>query len=193
MSLVLASNSASRKAMLDAAGVQYSAQGADVDERALEAQADGVAPEEIALMLAEAKALGVEARGALVLGSDSLVSVGGRRFDKPASRKEAAEHLHFFSGKIMHLHSAAALAQDGDIVWRHGAMAALHVRDLSDAFIADYLDAEWPEIGYCAGAFRIEARGPTLFDRIEGDMFTVLGMPLLPVLSALRDFGELPR
>ena len=193
MSLVLASNSASRKAMLDAAGVQYSAQGADVDERALEAQANGADPEDIALMLAEAKALGVEARGALVLGSDSLVSVGGRRFDKPASRKEAAEHLHFFSGKIMHLHSAAALAQDGDIVWRHGAMAALHVRDLSDAFIADYLDAEWPEIGYCAGAFRIEARGPTLFDRIEGDMFTVLGMPLLPVLSALRDFGELPR
>ena len=192
MTIVLASNSASRKAMLDAAGIDYVAQGAQVDERALEAQAPGSGAADIALLLAEAKAMAINGAGQLVLGSDSLVSVDGCRFDKPASRDEAAGHLQFFSGKIMHLHSAAALAREGSIVWRHGAMAALQVHDLSNDFIESYLDAEWPHIGSCAGAFRIEARGPTLFRTIEGDMFTVLGMPLLAVLTALRDFGELP-
>ncbi|MEO7383918.1 MAG: Maf family protein, partial [Novosphingobium sp.] len=114
-------------------------------------------------------------------------------FDKPASREQAAAHLRFFSGKVMHLHSAAALARDGKVLWQHGDVAALRVRSLSEAFIADYLAHEWPAVAGCVGVFRIEARGVQLFDAIEGDQFTVLGMPLLAVMAALRDLGELPR
>ena len=191
--LVLASQSSSRKAMLTAAGVEFSAVPAAVDERALEASLAGNAPEAIALALAEAKALAVSAGHgtALVLGSDSLVSVEGRRFDKPRSRDEAAEHLRRCSGREMHLHSAAALAQSGAVLWRHGDRAVLRVRPLSEPFIASYLDAEWPAVAGCVGVFRIEAMGVQLFESIAGSHFTVLGMPLLPVLTALRMYGGL--
>lgn len=192
MSLILASKSASRRAMLDAAGVGYRSIPADIDERELEAGLVGAAPEAVAVALAEAKALAVSLvhSGRLVLGSDSLIEVEGRRFDKPASRENAAEHLRFFSGKVMRLHSAAALARDGTLVWRHGALAKLHVRGLSDSFIHSYLDREWPAVAGCVGVFRIEDLGVQLFEAIEGDHFTVLGMPLLAVLGALREQGE---
>ena len=188
---MLASNSASRKAMLDAAGVDYEVQPAGIDERAVEAGLGGAGSGEIALALAAAKALAVSRLrpGVLVLGSDSLVEVAGRRFDKPVSRADAAAHLRFFSGKPMHLHSAAALARDGALVWQHGEFAVLDVRELSDQFIEDYLTAEWPEVAGCVGVFRIEALGVQLFERIGGSHFTVLGMPLLAVLSALREHG----
>ncbi len=193
MTLVLASQSGSRRAMLDAAGVAFEALPAQVDERALEAGLGDAAPAQIALALAEAKALAVSALhpGRLVLGSDSLVEVAGRRFDKPASIEDAARHLRFFSGKAMQLHSAAALARDGTVVWRHAALAQLHVRPLSEAFIASYLAAEWPAVAGCVGVFRIEGLGVQLFDAIAGDHFTVLGMPLLAVLGALREQREL--
>ena len=189
--IILASNSASRKAMLEAAGVAFEARAGDVDERALEAEMEGAEPAEIAQALAAAKATAVEAKG-LVLGSDSLVEVEGRRFDKPATREQAAEHLRFFSGKAMTLHSAAALARDGRIVWMGSDFARLKVRQLSEEFIEAYLDAEWPEVSYCVGVFRIEGPGVQLFDSIMGDQFTVLGMPLLQVLDALREEGALP-
>ena len=193
--IVLASQSASRKAMLAASGVQFTARPAHLDERSIEAGMAGAPPGDIARGLAVAKALAVsrEDPGALVLGSDSLVEVAGRRFDKPASREDAAMHLRFFSGKAMQLHSAAALTRGGETLWQFDAMALLHVIDLSDAFIESYLDAEWPAVAGCVGVFRLEARGVQLFSAIEGDHFTVLGMPLLPVLGALRDLGELPR
>ncbi|WP_324261873.1 Maf family protein [Altererythrobacter sp. H2] len=190
--IVLASKSASRRAMLDAAGVPFTSIPAQVDERALEASLTGAAPAEIALALARAKALALSPPGQIVLGSDSLVSVAGRRFDKPASREQAAEHLRFFSGKVMELHSAAALQRDGVLLWSRADLALLQVRELSDAFIEDYLGHEWPAVAGCVGVFRIEARGVQLFERIEGDHFTVLGMPLLLVLGALRAHGGLP-
>ena len=189
--IILASQSASRQAMLRAAGVAFEARPARLDERALEAGLTGAPPAEVALALAEAKALAVDGAGSLVLGSDSLVVSGGQRFDKPATRAEAAQHLRQFSGREMHLHSAAALARDGAIVWRHASLAVLQVRPLSESFIASYLDMEWPEVSYCVGVFRIEGPGVQLFETIEGDHFTVLGMPLLGVLGALRDLGEL--
>ncbi len=193
MTLILASKSASRRAMLEAAGVDFEIRAADVDERALEAAMEEAEPEEIAQALAAAKAVAVSAADPhrLVLGSDSLVEVDGRRFDKPASREQAAEHLRFFSGKVMRLHSAAALAVDGRITWIDHGLATLYVRELSDNFIKSYLDAEWPEVSFCVGVFRIEARGVQLFERIIGDQFTVLGMPLLAVLEALRERGVL--
>ncbi len=191
--IVLASQSASRKAMLEAAGVAFEARPAHLDERGIEAELAAQPAAEIALALAEAKALAVsrEVAGMLVLGSDSLVDVAGRRFDKPGSREQAAEHLRFFSGKPMMLHSAAALAQSGVVLWSHAAVAALAVRPLSEAFIDAYLDAEWPAVSGCVGVFRIEALGVQLFEAIDGDHFTVLGMPLLAVLAALRRLGEL--
>jgi len=191
--IVLASQSASRKAMLDAAGVAFEAIPADVDERAIEAALKGRPAADVALALAEAKACAVSRSipDRMVLGSDSLVEVDGRRFNKPASREDAAEHLRFFSGRSLKLHSAAALARDGGIVWRHGAIAVLTVRELTSSFIEGYLAREWPAVAGCVGVFRIEGPGVQLFDHIEGDHFTVLGMPLLPVLAALRHAQEL--
>ncbi len=187
--IILASKSRSRMEMLRAADVAFASHPAELDERALETEMAGADPSEIAQGLAAAKAASVSSLkpAALVLGSDSLVTVDGQRFDKAATRAQAAEHLQFFSGKAMQLHSAAALARGGRIVWLDHAMASLHVRGLSDAFIDEYLDAEWPEVGFCAGVFRIEGRGVHLFERIIGDHFTILGMPLLPVLAALRE------
>jgi len=191
--LILASKSASRRAMLDAAGVAYEAVPAALDERALEASLVGASPAEVAEALAVAKAAAVAAAhpDALVLGSDSLVVAGGQRFDKPASREEAAEHLRFFSGREMALHSGAALVRGTTCEWSHSALARLHVRPLSEDFIAHYLDQEWPEVSHTVGVFRIEALGVQLFERIEGEHFTILGMPLLPVLGALREAGVL--
>ena len=193
MTLILASKSASRRAMLDAAGVAYQSVPADIDERAVEAGLAGAAPSDVAEALAVAKATAVAALhpGALVLGSDSLVVCNGRRFDKPGSREEAGEHLRFFSGKVMELHSAAALVRDEGCEWSTASLARLHVRELSEDFIAAYLDMEWPAIGHTVGAFRIEGPGVQLFSEIEGDQFTVLGMPLLPLLAALREEGVL--
>jgi septum formation protein len=191
--IVLASKSWSRQEMLTAAGVDFVVRPAELDERALEARLTGADPVAVATALAAAKAEAVSHSdpAALVLGSDSLVTVAGRRFDKPADRDEAAEHLRLFSGQTMALHSAAALARGGVTVWRHAETALLTVRPLSESFIARYLDAEWPAVGACVGVFRIEGLGVQLFETIEGSHFTVLGMPLLAVLGALRDHGEL--
>lgn len=192
--IVLASKSASRRAMLEAAGVAFEAKAAMIDERAIEASLAGEAPEEIARVLAREKALALatDEEPRWVLGSDSLVVVNGKRFDKPGSKEEAVDHLRFFSGKEMHLYSAAALAREGQVRMDCADRAILHVRPLSPAFIERYLAAEWPAVAGCVGVFRIEGRGVQLFDAIEGSHFTVLGMPLLRVLEGLRMFGELP-
>jgi septum formation protein len=169
--------------MLNAAGVHYEPLKPNVDEDAVKGRLNDAA--QIALELASAKACSVGGEN-WVIGSDSVVSAGGRLFDKPRDRDEAAEHLRFFSGKTMLLTSAVALASGGKLDWRHVETARLEVRKLSDAFIADYLDGEWPEVSYTVGVFRLEALGVQLFDRIEGDHFTILGMPLIPLLGALR-------
>jgi septum formation protein len=173
--------------MLSQAGVEFEAVAAGVDESAVKAShAD---PDSLTLALAEAKAVEVS-RGRpadWVIGSDSAVSVDNRIFDKPADRRQAAEHLRFFSGQPMRLTSAVALARGGKVDWSHSDSASLQVRTLSDAFIEEYLGAEWPDIAYCVGVFRLEGRGVQLFDKIDGNYFTVLGMPLLPLLGALRE------
>jgi nucleoside triphosphate pyrophosphatase len=177
--------------MLDAAGVEYEALPPSLDESAIKTNIRD--PDGIAAKLAAAKAEQVSAGypEEWVIGSDSVVSIGNRLFDKPSDRDEAAEHLRFFSDKEMLLTSAVALAHGGRLDWSHGETARLQVRTLSNEFIADYLEAEWPEVGYTVGVFRLEGRGVQLFDRIDGDHFTILGMPLLPLLGALRVRGLL--
>ena len=190
MRLILASSSAIRRSLLDQAGVDYEVQFPDIDEDAVQA-ATADQDFELALALAEAKAAAVSALqpDAWVIGGDSVVSVEGRRFSKPRSRQEAAKHLKFFSGKPMRLVSAVALARGGQVDWNHIADAVLNVRPLSEDFIRSYLDAEWPAVASCVGVFRMEARGVTLFAEVEGDHFTILGRPLLPLLGALRERG----
>jgi len=197
MRLVLASQSASRRAMLDAAGVPHDAIPAYVDEDAakIALRAEGAPPRAIADALAELKALRISQSvpGALVLGSDSLVAFeDGTTLDKPESREQAAEHLRLMSGKRHDLISAAVIAENGQPVWRVVDRAKMFVRPLSESFIEQYLDLEWPVIAGCVGCFRIEGLGVQLFSRIEGSHFTVLGMPLLPVLDYLRVRQVLP-
>jgi septum formation protein len=189
LALILASTSTIRRQMLAAAGVEFDAAKPDVDEDAVKARLTD--PVAIASELARAKASSLHG-GEWTIGSDSVVSVGERLFDKPKDRTEAGDHLRFFSGKVMQLTSAVALARGGMVDWHHTDSALLKVRTLSDAFLAQYLDAEWPEVGYTVGVFRMEARGVQLFDDIQGDHFTILGMPLLPLLGALRDRDLLP-
>ena len=190
LKLVLASQSASRRAMLVAAGVPFSAQKPLVDEDAAKAALGDVPPRDLADALAELKALKVSQREpqALVLGSDSLaVLEDGTILSKPRDRDEAAEHLRMMSGKRHDLVSAAVIAEGGRPVWRHVDKARMFVRPLSYAFIEAYLDAEWPAIAGCVGCYRMEVPGVQLFSRVEGNHFTVLGMPLMPVLGYLRE------
>ena len=187
--LILASASAIRTTMLRAAGVDHRCIASNVDEDGLKASlGDATA---VATELAKAKALDISSQeaGEWVIGSDSVVSVDDRIFAKPRDRDEAGAHLHFFSGKPMTLTSSVALAKDGEVDWSFTDGATLQVRELPDEFIEDYLDHEWPEVGYCVGVFRMEGRGVQLFDRVEGSHFTILGMPLLPLLGALRERG----
>ncbi len=193
--LILASQSASRTTMLAAAGVPFTAEPAYADEAALKAAMAGRHPRDVADALAELKALKVSARhpGHLVLGSDSLAVLDdGTILDKPTSREEARDHLTRMSGKRHDLVSAAVIAENGRPVWRIVDKAKMFVRPLSPAFIETYLDAEWPAISGCVGCYRIEGPGAQLFARIDGSQFTVLGMPLLPVLDYLRVRQVLP-
>jgi septum formation protein len=196
MPLILASQSASRRAMLADAGVPFTAEAAHVDEAAAKASLAHLSPRDLADALAELKALKLSARhpADLVLGSDSLVALAdGTMLDKPTGRDDAADHLRRLSGGTHDIWSGVVVAEGSRAVWRHVERARLHVRALSDGFIDAYLAAEWPAIEGCVGCFRIEGPGVQLFDRIEGSHFTVLGMPLLPVLGYLRDRGLLLR
>ena len=190
MPLILASTSPIRLYLLGQAGAQVIAVAPQIDEETVKQGHDGDASS-LALQLAEAKALSLDHPGDWIIGSDSTLSVDGHLFSKPSDRAEAARHLGQFSGKQMILSSAVAVARDGVIEWSHVDRATLYVRTLSPGFIESYLDAEWPEVAYCVGVFRMEGRGATLFDRVEGSHFTILGLPLLPLLGALRERGAM--
>lgn len=189
MRLILASQSAARRALLDAAGVPHEAMRAGVDEESAKASLSALSPRDLADALAELKAVKLSGRHpeALVLGCDSVVALeDGTLLDKPESREQAADHLRMLSGKRHDLISAAVIAEGGGAVWRHVDRARMHVRTLSEDFITAYLDAEWPAISGCVGCYRIEGPGVQLFAGIDGSQFTILGLPLLPVLDYLR-------
>jgi len=196
MTLVLASQSASRRAMLAAAGVPHEAMSPGVDEDAAKAglKAQGVDARGLADGLAEFKALRLSGRrpGDFVLGCDQVLTLDdGEMFDKPGSRDDARAQLQRLRGATHRLISAAVICEDGVPVWRHIDAARLTMRNFSDAFLDSYLDAEWPAISGCVGCFRLEGLGAQLFSRIEGSHFTILGLPFLPLLDYLRVRGIL--
>lgn len=195
MTLVLASGSASRKKLLTAAGVSFLADPADLDEVALtrglvERGADAV---KVACELAGQKALSVSRRhpGKLVLGADSVIAFGGAFLSKCVSLEEARALLHKLSAKEHLLVSAAALARDGELLWTHASPARMTMRSLSHKFLDDYLAQEGSAILSSVGCYHYEGRGAQLFDKVDGDYFSVLGLPLLPVLAELRREGVL--
>lgn len=195
MRLLLASKSAARRHMLEAAGVKFQTVEAELDEEAAKAglwgagfDARGVAEE-----LAQLKALSVSAgEGDLVLGSDQTLERGdGTLLGKPASREEARGQLISLSGGTHRLHSAAVLAENGEAIWWQCETVTLTMRSLSDAFLEDYLDREYEQIRWSVGGYRIEGLGAQLFERIEGSHFAILGMPLIPLLGYMRERGLL--
>ncbi len=193
MTLVLASGSQSRKALLTAAGVAFLADPADLDEDALMAGLKGGSAETVAQSLAEQKALTVSRRhpGRLVLGGDSVIAFAGSFLSKCASLDVARELLGRLSGHEHLLVSAAALARDGALLWAHASPCRMTMRRLSSEFLEDYLATEGPAILSSVGCYHFEGRGAQLFDKVEGDYFSVLGLPLLPVLVQLRKEGIL--
>jgi septum formation protein len=193
--LILASKSQARIALMSNAGLVFDTAPAEVCEATLKAKglADNATPAAIAADLADAKAIEVSNRypSALVLGADQTLDLDGALFDKPADLAEARVQLLTLRGRPHRLHAGVSLASDGEVVWRSLETATLHVRAFSDGFLEDYLAVEANEIIHCVGAYRLEGLGAQLFDRIEGDYFTILGLPLLSVLQSLRSKGQI--
>lgn len=195
--IVLASQSASRRALLSAAGVPFEALSPGVDEEAAKEalRADGLDARALADALAELKALKVSRRvpGALVLGCDQTLSLeNGTMIDKAVDRADAERILKLLSGAVHHLHSAAVIVLNNQPIWRHVERARMVVRLLSDDFIRVYLDQDWDELRWCVGCYRIEGPGAQLFAKVEGSQFAIQGLPLLPLLDFLRVRGVLP-
>ncbi|MFB8340434.1 Maf-like protein [Brucella cytisi] len=188
--LVLASKSPFRSALLKNAGIEFSTASADIDERAVEAPLyeTGATPEEVAQVLAEAKALDVSEKnpGAVVIGCDQTLSLGDEIFHKPADMEAARRQLLKFSGKTHQLNSAVVLVKDGKTLWRHISIARMTMRDLDPGFVGRYLGRVGDVALSSVGAYQVEGPGIQLFDKIEGDYFTIVGLPLLPLLAELR-------
>lgn len=193
MHLLLASKSAARRAMLDAARVPYALVDSDCDEDAVKARlrATGTGAIEMAEALAHAKAAAAIAPSdALVLGSDQILECAdGSTLDKPASPEDARSQLLGLSGRSHRLHSAACIVRGGITVWRHVESVTLTMRPLGEAFIDAYLAREYGHIRWSVGGYRIEGEGVQLFETIEGSHFAILGLPLLPLLAYLRETG----
>ncbi len=193
--LILATASSTRQAMLRQAGLSFEAMPAHVDEAAMKesAQAEGRTAAETAQALAGLKAERISRRfpGALVIGSDQLLVCGAEWFDKPANLGEAARHLERLSNRVHVLETACCVCRGGSRVWQFSAAPKLVMRKLSPSFVAEYLAAEGEEICSSVGAYRLEGLGSQLFSQIEGDFFTILGLPLLALLGYLRQAGVL--
>ena len=191
--LVLASQSRARQALLSNAGLEFEVTTADIDERAIQ-QASGLSrPGDIAGLLAREKALWVSSRqpGQFVIGADQTLALGLRLFNKPAGRAEAAEQLRALEGRGHELHSAVAVARDGNILFADVSIARMLMRKLDESEIDEYLDTAGEAVTSSVGAYQLEGLGVHLFERIEGDHFTILGLPLLPLLAFLRSKGLL--
>jgi septum formation protein len=186
--LILASQSRARQTLLANAGIDFEAVAADIDERAVQQSSGLSAASEVAVLLAREKALWVSSRkpGQFVVGADQTLALGTRLFSKPAGRSQAAEQLRALAGHTHELHSAVAVARDGKILFADATVARMTMRQLDEAEIAAYLDQAGEAVTSSVGAYQLEALGVHLFERIEGDHFTILGLPLLQLLAFLR-------
>jgi septum formation protein len=191
--LLLASKSAARRALLESAGVPVEIEPADIDERAFEAKADVQDAEMVAALLAREKARRVASKhpDRMVLGADQTLALGERRFSKAADRAGAREQLSALRGKTHTLHSAVAVMRAGTVLFKHVDAAHLTMRQFSDDFLDSYLNAVGEKAMASVGGYQLEGAGIQLFERVEGDHFTVLGLPLLPLLDWLRRSGQL--
>src|SRR5437764_3254695 len=191
--LVLASGSMIRRAILEAAGIPVEPIPAELDERALEAQSDNAEPPALAALLARAKArkVAVARSGRVVLGADQILALDGRRFSKPRDRVGAREQLLALSGRTHELHCAAALIRDDCVLFEAADRARLTMRAFSAPFLESYLDLAGAAVAASVGAYQVEGPGIQLFERIEGDHFGILGLPLLPLLAFFRREGWL--
>lgn len=189
--LVLASASPFRRMLLENAGISFQARAAEIDERAIESQAEqqGVAPEEVALILAEAKArnVGTAFPADIIIGSDQTMSLGARVYHKPRNMDEARDHLLSLSGQVHQLNSGIVLTRGDAVLWRHVSSARMSVRTLSAAFIEAHLLRVGTKALSSVGAYQLEGEGIQLFEKIDGDYFTILGLPMLPLLAKLRE------
>ena len=193
--VILASRSASRAAILKAAGVTFETASPEVDEDAAKSAllAAGAGARQVAEALAEAKAAKVSRqRAGLVIGADQTLDVDGVLYDKARNVCEARERLMALRGRAHQLHAAVVVARDGAAIWRSANTARLTMRAFSDAFLDDYLAAEGETVLSCLGCYRLEARGAQLFESVEGDYFSILGLPLFGLLDFLRQAGALP-
>jgi septum formation protein len=190
--LVLASQSKVRRALIEAAGIQVETRPAHLDERAIEQRVTG-GPGEVALTLAREKARTVAAMSGpgIVVGCDQTLALGERRYSKPADRTAAREQLLAMRGRPHELHSAVAVCRNGGVTFGHVAVARLTMRAFSEDFLEAYLDAAGGNVTASVGAYQLEKTGIHLFEKIEGDHFTILGLPLLPLLEHLRNEGVL--
>lgn len=192
-SIILASASPFRRMLLDNAGIRYQAKAADIDERSIEAEIEDqkLSPEEVAIVLAEAKAkhVGQSFPGHIVIGSDQTMSLGSRVYHKPKDMDEARRHLLSLSGAVHQLNSAIVLTRDKEVIWKHVSSAKMSVRTLTGDFIDRHLSRVGTKALSSVGAYQLEGEGIQLFDRIDGDYFTILGLPMLPLLAKLRELG----
>jgi len=186
--LILASQSRARQMLLANAGISFDAVPADIDERALQKNSGLSAPGEIAGLLAREKACFVSSKnpGRYVVGADQTLALGDRLFSKPAGRAQAADQLRLLAGHTHELHSAVAVARDGKVVFSDVSVARLTMRALTGSEIRAYLDEAGEAVTSSVGAYQLEGLGVHLFDHFEGDHFTILGLPLLPLLAFLR-------
>jgi septum formation protein len=191
--LVLASRSAPRRAMLEAAGIPIEIKRPDLDERAVEAAAGSLGPGETAALLAREKAKAVARRTPhrLVVGADQTLALGTLRFDKPRDRAAARDQLLTLSAKTHRLHAAVAVVRDGDVLFDAIDTAYMTMRSLSKSFLERYMDAAGDSVLDSVGGYQLEKLGIHLFEQIEGDHFTILGLPLLDLLEFLRCEGSL--
>jgi septum formation protein len=186
--LILASQSGARKMLLANAGLAFEPVAAEIDERSIQAESKLSNPREISLLLAreKAKAVSVNRSGSYVIGADQTLALGDRLFNKPAGRSQALAQLRDLAGRSHELNSAVAVAHDGKIIFEHVAVARMTMRQMTDADLSAYLDAAGDAVTTSVGAYQLEGLGVHLFERIEGDHFTILGLPLLPLLAFLR-------